>query len=53
MIVKNQFLLVLLFMVGGFVLPVAAQLGSATYGARVLGTPQGVVCPAAEQLEMP
>jgi len=34
------------------VLPAAAQLGSATIEARVLDTPQGVVCPAAEQLEM-
>ena len=39
-------------MVGGFVLPVSAQLGSATIEARVLDTPQGLVCPAAEELEM-
>ena len=49
---KNPFLLVLLFTVGGFVLPAAAQLGNATYEPRVLETPQGEVCPAAEQLEM-
>ena len=49
---NNQFLLVLLFTVGGFVLPAAAQLGNATYEPRVLETPQGEVCPAAEQLEM-
>ena len=49
---KNPFLLVLLFTVGGFVLPAAAQLGNATYEPRVLETPQGEVCPLAEQLEM-
>ena len=49
---KNQFLLVLLFTVRRFVLPAAAQLGNATYEPRVLETPQGEVCPAAEQLEM-
>ena len=49
---KNLLLLVLLFTVGGFVLPAAAQLGNATYEPRVLETPQGEVCPAAEQLEM-
>lgn len=43
---------VLLFMVGGYVLPVSTQLGSATYEASVLDTPPGVVCPAADQLEM-
>ena len=48
---KNLLLLVLLFTVGGFVLPAAAQLGNATYEPRVLETPQGEVCPAAEQLE--
>jgi len=34
------------------VVPAAAQLGNATIEARVLETPQGVVCPAAEQLEI-
>ena len=48
---KNQVLLVLLFVARRFVLPVSAQLGSATIEARVLETPQGVMCPAAEQLE--
>ena len=49
---KSWLLGVLLFMVGGFVLPVSAQLGSATIEARVLDTPQGLVCPPAEELEM-
>ena len=49
---KNQFLLVLLFTAGGFVLPAATQLGNATYEPKVLETPQGVLCPGAEQLEM-
>ena len=40
-LMKNQLLVVLLFMVGGFVLPAAAQLGNATIEARVLETPQG------------
>ena len=34
------------------VLPAADQLGNVTYELRVLETPQGEVCPAAEQLEM-
>ena len=51
-IMKNQFLLVLLITAGGFVLPAATQLGNATYEPRVLETPQGVLCPTAEQLEM-
>ena len=52
-IMKNQFLIVLLLTAGGFVLPVASQLGNATYRyeVKVLETPQGEVCPAAEQLE--
>ena len=33
-------------------LPAAAQLGNATYEARVLETPRGELCPAPEQLEM-
>jgi len=49
---KNQFLLGLLITAGGFVLPAATQLGNATYEPKVLETPQGVVCPAAEQLKM-
>ena len=49
---KNQFLLVLLIVAGGFVLPAATQLGNGTHEPRALETPQGVVCPAAEQLEM-
>ena len=49
---KNQVLLVLLFVARRFVLPVSAQLGSATIEARVLDTPQGLVCPPAEELEM-
>ena len=42
----------LLFIAGGFVLPAATQLGNATYQAKVLGTPQGSMCPASEQLQM-
>jgi len=49
---KNQLLLVLLLMVGGFVFSVAAQISNAIYETRVLETPRGVVCPAAEQREM-
>ena len=47
----SQFLVVLLFTAGSFVLPAATQLGNATHEPKVLETPQGVVCPAAEQLE--
>jgi len=49
---RNQFLVVLLLTAGGFVFPAATQLGNATHEAKVLETPQGVVCPAVEQLEM-
>jgi len=34
------------------VFSVAAQISNAIYETRVLETPQGVVCPAAEQREM-
>ena len=52
--VYNQCLLavVLLFTAVRLVIPAADQLGNATYEVRVLETPQGEVCPSAEQLEM-
>lgn len=51
-IMKNQLLLVLLLMVGGFVFSLAAQISNAIYETRVLETTRGVVCSAAEQREM-